>query len=81
MDEIVAEAGAPFLFAPPEGPTSSRRYGWKPEQVRSLMKAAAKLERLPLALRMLSLLQDSNGPQGNRPWSAVCLLAKSSANS
>ena len=65
-------AGRARFFAP---------YGWSPVKVRSLMKAAAKLERLPLALRMLSLLQDSNGPQGNRPWSAVCLLAKSSANS
>jgi len=81
MDKIVAEAGAPFLFAPPEGPEYFAPYGWSPVKVRSLMKAAAKLERLPLTLRMLSLLQDSNGPQGNRPWSAVCLLAKSSANS
>ena len=81
MDRIVAEAGAPFLFAPPEGPDYFGPYGWSPIKVRSMMKAAAKLERLPLALRMLSLLQDSNGPQGKRPWSAVCLLARSSANS
>jgi len=81
IDKIVAEAGAPFLFGPPEGPDFFVPYGWNPVAVRSLMKAAAKLERLPLALRMMSLLQDSNGPQGNRPWSAVCLLARSSANS
>jgi len=81
MDKIVAEAGAPFLFAPPEGPDYFTPHGWNPVKVRSLMKAAAKLERLPLGLRMLSLLQDSNGPQGKRPWSAVCLLARSSANS
>jgi methyltransferase (TIGR00027 family) len=75
MDRVVAEAGAPLLFAPPEGPDFFTSYGWTPASVRSLMKAAAKLERLPLSLRMFSLIPDSNGPQGDRPWSAVCLLA------
>ena len=79
MDAVVAEAGTPFLFAPPEGPDFFTPYGWTPASVRSLMKTAAKLERLPLALRMVSLLPDSNGPQGARPWAAVCLLARNAA--
>jgi hypothetical protein len=75
---VVTEAGAPFLFAPTAGPGFFEPYGWTPLTVRSLLKAAAKLERLPLSLRMYSLFPESNGPQGSRPWSAVCLLGRRS---
>jgi methyltransferase (TIGR00027 family) len=74
MGAVVEEAGAPFLFAPPEGPAFFESHGWKAEQVRSILKAAAKIERLPLMLRMFAMLPESSGPQGSRPWSAVCLL-------
>ena len=76
MAAIVNGTGAPFLFAPVEGPLFFPPYGWTPAAVRSLMKTAAKLERLPLALRMFSMLPESSGAQGSRPWSAVCLLAR-----
>ena len=76
MGAVVEEAGAPFLFAPPEGPAFFESNGWKAEQVRSILKAAAKIERLPLMLRMFAMLPESSGPQGRRPWSAVCLLGK-----
>jgi methyltransferase (TIGR00027 family) len=79
MADVVKQAGAPYLFAPPEGPPFFTAYGWTPTSVRSVMKTAAKLERLPLALRMMSMVADSSGAQGSRPWSAVCLLARSSA--
>ena len=72
------EAGAPFLFAPPEGPPFFNAYGWQPIEVRSLLKAAAKLERLPFAMRMFAALPESDGEQGSRPWSAVCLFARAS---
>ena len=49
-------------------------HGWKAVQVRSILKAASKLERLPLVLRMFAMLPESPGAQGSRPWSAVCLL-------
>lgn len=74
MGAAVEEAGAPFLFAPQEGPAFFEPHGWKAEQVRSIMKAASKIERLPLVLRMFAMLPESSGPQGSRPWSAVCLL-------
>ena len=74
MGAAVEEAGAPFLFAPPEGPAFFEPHGWKAEQVRSILKAASKLERLPFVLRMFAMLPESPGPQGSRPWSAVCLL-------
>jgi methyltransferase (TIGR00027 family) len=79
MADLVNEAGAPFLFAPAEGPPFFMAYGWTPIAVRSLMKTAAKLERLPLALRMFSMLPEPSGAQGSRPWSAVCLLARSAS--
>jgi methyltransferase (TIGR00027 family) len=69
-------AGVPFKFAPPEGPLFFSRYGWKPTDVRSLIKVAAKLKRLPLFLRLMAMFPESNGAQGKRPWSAVCLLTR-----
>jgi methyltransferase (TIGR00027 family) len=79
MAGLVNDAGAPYLFAPAEGPPFFTAYGWTPIAVRSLMKIAARLERLPLALRMFSMLSESSGAQGSRPWSAVCLLARSAS--
>jgi len=76
MGGLVNEAGAPYLFAPAEGPPFFTPYGWTPIAVRSIMKTAAKLERLPLALRMFSMLPEPSGAQGSRPWSAVCLLGR-----
>jgi len=69
-------AGAPFLFAPPEGPAFFAPLGWAPSEVKSILKTAGKLGRLPFALRMLSMLPESSGGQGSRPWSGVVLLAR-----
>ena len=77
MGAALQDAGAPFLFAPPEGPPFFEPYGWKVDEVRSILKTAAKLERLPLMLRMLAMLPESKGAQGDRPWSGVCLLSAS----
>jgi methyltransferase (TIGR00027 family) len=80
MGDLVAQAGAPYRFAPPEGPPFFVPLGWTPIEVHSLMKNAAKLKRLSLFLRLMSLLPDSSGAQGSRPWSAVCLFANSGAH-
>jgi methyltransferase (TIGR00027 family) len=71
---LMQQAGAPFLFAPPEGPAFFEACGWKPVEVRSILKAARKIGRLPLLLKMIAMLPEPSGPQGSRPWSAVCLL-------
>ena len=76
---VMNEAGAPFLFAPPEGPAFFSPHGWQPIEVKSLIKTAGKLGRLPLALRMAAMLPESDGAQGSRPWSAVCLFARQNA--
>jgi methyltransferase (TIGR00027 family) len=74
--EHMMDAGAPFLFAPHEGPSFFSPYGWNPIEVKSILKTAGKLGRLPLALRMLSMLPESTGAQGSRPWSGVLLLQR-----
>lgn len=79
MGDAMNDAGAPFLFAPAAGPPFFSAYGWQPIEIRPLLKAAAKLGRLPLALRMFAMLPDSDGEQGSRPWSAVCLYARHAA--
>ena len=76
MGKVVQDAGAPFLFGPPEGPPFFVQYGWTPVDVRSMLKTAGKLERLPLMLRMFAMLPDSSGAQGSQPWAGVCLLGR-----
>jgi methyltransferase (TIGR00027 family) len=74
--DLVRQAGAPYLFAPPEGPGFFTEFGWQPIEVRSLLKAAGALKRLPPLYRLLSFLPESSGQQGSRPWSGVCLLGR-----
>jgi len=71
------QQAAPFKFAPDEGPDFFLRYGWKPADVRSLLKNAARLKRLPFFLRLIALLPESESSRRNRPWSGICLLTKS----
>ena len=67
---------APFKFAPDEGPDFFLRHGWKPVDVRSLLKNAARLKRLSFFLRLIALLPESESSRRNRPWSGVCLLSR-----
>jgi methyltransferase (TIGR00027 family) len=76
VGNIMTEAGTPFLFAPRDGPEFFNAYGWTPHEVRSMMKTAGKLGRLPLSLRMFTLLPETSAATGDRPWSAVCLLTR-----
>jgi methyltransferase (TIGR00027 family) len=76
MGTQLSQAGAPFKFGPPEGPEFFTPFGWKPIDVRSLFKTAAKLKRLPFFLHLLSFLPESKGPQGSKIWSGICLFAK-----
>jgi methyltransferase (TIGR00027 family) len=69
---------APFKFAPPEGPDFFVRYGWQAAIVHSLLKSAARLNRLSLMLRFFSLLPESEKSRRDRPWSGVCLFKKQS---
>jgi methyltransferase (TIGR00027 family) len=79
MESKLKEGGAALKFGPQEGPEFFARFGWKPIAVRSLLKTAAGLKRLPWLMRLLALLPQSNGRQGSRPWGGVCLLEKQAA--
>lgn len=72
----LSEAGSPLKFGPPEGPEFFLPAGWKPAEVFSIIKTAAELRRLPLYMRLIALLPESNGRQGKRPWGAVVRLTR-----
>jgi methyltransferase (TIGR00027 family) len=72
----LSEAGSPLKFGPEEGPEFFNASGWKAVEVYSMLKTAASLKRLPFFLRLMSLLPESNGRQGSRPWGAVCRLTR-----
>jgi methyltransferase (TIGR00027 family) len=67
---------APLVWAPEEGPAYFEQFGWKPVDVQSMLKSAARIRRLPLPLRLLAFLPDPKGPPGGRPWGASVLLAR-----
>ena len=75
---LVAAAGFPYVFAPPEGPAFFERCGWTPAEVKSILHTAHKLKRLPFMMRMLAMMPESAGAQGDRPWSGVVLLRRNS---
>jgi methyltransferase (TIGR00027 family) len=70
------KAGSPLKFGPEEGPDFFVPSGWKPVEIYSMLKTAAKIKRLPFGLRLVALLPESNGRQGSRPWGAVCRLSR-----
>lgn len=72
----LSEIGAPFKFAPAEGPAFFSQHGWEPMEVKGMLKTAAQFKRPPLLLRLLGLLPEKKGPAGNQPWSGVCLFKK-----
>ena len=75
MSAPLDQAGVPLKFAPQQGPDFLTRYGWKPQDVRSVIHAAAKLDRLSFFLRLIAKISSPRF-QAKRPWSGVCLLTK-----
>lgn len=72
--QMIANAGAPFKFAPQDGAEFFAPLGWRATDVVSLLKAAAKLRRLRPMLRFFALFPDPKKPPADRPWSAVVRL-------
>lgn len=70
----LGKAGAPLKFAPREGPDFFAPYGWKIIEAKSLLHAGAKLKRLSIGMRLLSLLPDPAGRKPNKPWGGVCVF-------
>jgi len=70
------QAGAPFKFAPDEGPAFFERAGWRPLDVCSLLHTAAELKRLSWMMRLIALVPDSKGRTPQRPWGGACLFSR-----
>lgn len=70
-------ANAPFKFAPEDGLAYFEDLGWRALSVESLLAAARRFGRLPISMRLVSLLpqQDPRHP-GRRAWSAAALLTR-----
>ena len=73
------EAGnVPFKFGPEEGAQFFAPHGWRPVEVRSMLKTAAKKWRLNLFFHLLSFLPDPKPPfDQRRPWGGSALLERS----
>jgi len=76
----LSEVGAPFKFAPAEGPDFFKPHGWEPAEVKGLLKTATKFKRPPFLLRILGHLPERKRPAGNQPWSGVCLFHRQGAS-
>lgn len=68
---------APMKFGPAEGVAFFEADGWRVREVRSQLRWAARLHRLPWFLRPAALLPDPNPRQlGHTRWSAVVALER-----
>lgn len=73
MSAPLEQAGLPLRFSPQEGPEFFPRYGWKAQEIHSLIHVATRLKRVPLFLRLVARIS-SPRYRAKTPWSAVCLL-------
>lgn len=77
MGKEVADAGAPFLFAPAEGPGFFARYGWRPGIIHSPLHTARRIHRLPWNMRPFAWMPATHpGANPRRPWSGVCQMER-----
>lgn len=76
----LSQVGAPFKFAPPEGPAFFSAHGWEPMEVKGILKTATQFKRPPFFLRLLGHLPERKRPSGNQPWSGVCLFKKETSS-
>lgn len=65
-------------FAPANGPDFFPPHGWKLVSATSMLKTAAGLKRLRPMLRFFSLFPEHPTKMGKRPWSAACLMERTS---
>jgi hypothetical protein len=67
----------PLQFAPENGPEFFVNHGWRAVDVQSLLKTAARLNRIPDALKPLALLPEDPVRMEQQPWGGVCLFSRS----
>jgi len=73
MGAKLGQAGA-LQFGPKEGTRFFLPCGWDTIEVRSMLKTAAQLKRLPFMMRLPALFPDAMGKPTSRPWGGVCLM-------
>ena len=70
-------ANAPMKFGPANGVAFFEALGWRPTQVQSILRAAARFRRLPWSLKLFGFLPEPNPRSpGRTPWSAVVKLGR-----
>jgi methyltransferase (TIGR00027 family) len=74
--KAIVDAGAPFRFAPVEGPEFFLPLRWTPVRVDALLDAARTQNRLSWFMRLLAALPQGKTVNPNRPWSAVLELRR-----
>ena len=74
--KAIVDAGAPFQFAPREGPDFFKPLGWTAVRVDSLLDIARTQRRLSFFMRLLAALPPPKEPKPDRPWSAVVELTR-----
>ena len=70
------EANAPFKFSPEEGPEFFTPHGWRPIQVRSMLKTAASVKRVNFFFRLIAKLPENTKRLGPQPWGGCILLER-----
>lgn len=72
----VARAGAPFRFAPQEGPAFFERFGWRTLEVRSAFHAAGRAGILPWFYRPFLIFPERKKWNPKLVWSGQCLFER-----
>jgi methyltransferase (TIGR00027 family) len=76
MGKELAAAGA-LRFGPAAGTKFFEPYGWKGLDVRSTINCAAKINRLPRLMKLMTMVfPDSKGRNIRRPWSGAVMLGR-----
>jgi O-methyltransferase involved in polyketide biosynthesis len=73
----VQNAGAPFRFAPQQGPAFFESFGWRVGSVEESFRAAARIRRLPRWMRPFTWLPAPKGWNPKRIWSGLIALERS----
>lgn len=73
-----ANAGAPYKFAPPEGPDFFEPHGWTPTEIRSLFQTAIETGRVPDELQSFvpGYVEPSKPWTLPIMWSGVCSMER-----